>query len=205
MRTSSARRANAERGDGETRSDTERWGVAPGDAERHGAMGRGTGGRGGMGRRRDGAMGRHGATRSGTAWPRVTRSDTERWGDEAIDAGARHSHGVGTDHDRVKALTRAATRSIALFKMARVVPLALPVPNRWGGARPNAGRKPGTRRPTPHRARPRHRRSEPVHVTLRSRLAPLRSQFLFPVVRLALSRASRRAAERFRIVHFSVQ
>jgi REP element-mobilizing transposase RayT len=44
-----------------------------------------------------------------------------------------------------------------------------------------------------------------VHVTLRARLAPLRSQFLFPVVRLALGRASRRAPKRFRIVHFSVQ
>jgi REP element-mobilizing transposase RayT len=44
-----------------------------------------------------------------------------------------------------------------------------------------------------------------VHVTLRARLAPLRSQFLFPVVRLALVRASRRAPNRFRIVHFSVQ
>jgi REP element-mobilizing transposase RayT len=50
-----------------------------------------------------------------------------------------------------------------------------------------------------------HRHAEPVHVTLRARLAPLRSQFLFPVVRLALGRASRRAPERFRIVHFSVQ
>jgi putative transposase len=89
--------------------------------------------------------------------------------------------------------------------MARARQLALPFPNRWGGARPNAGRKPGARRSTPHRARPAHRRSEPVHVTLRSRLAPLRSQFLFPVVRLALSRASRRAAGRFRVVHFSVQ
>jgi REP element-mobilizing transposase RayT len=50
-----------------------------------------------------------------------------------------------------------------------------------------------------------HRKSEPVHVTLRARLAPLRSQFLFPVVRLALVRASGRAPNRFRIVHFSVQ
>ena len=42
-------------------------------------------------------------------------------------------------------------------------------------------------------------------VTLRSHLAPLRSQFLFPVVRLALLRAGRRASTRFRVVHFSVQ
>ena len=44
-----------------------------------------------------------------------------------------------------------------------------------------------------------------MHVTLRSRIAPLRSQFLFPSVRLALMRATRRAPDRFRIVHFSVQ
>jgi REP element-mobilizing transposase RayT len=89
--------------------------------------------------------------------------------------------------------------------MARACQLALPFPNRWGGARRGAGRKAGARACTPHRARPPHRRGEPVHVTLRARLAPLRSQFLFPVVRLALARASRRAPERFRIVHFSVQ
>jgi REP element-mobilizing transposase RayT len=44
-----------------------------------------------------------------------------------------------------------------------------------------------------------------VHVTLRSRLAPLRSQLLFPSVRLALMRAARRDPRRFRVVHFSVQ
>ena len=44
-----------------------------------------------------------------------------------------------------------------------------------------------------------------MHVTLRARLAPLRSQFVFPTVRLALLRAARRDPERFRVVHFSVQ
>jgi putative transposase len=83
--------------------------------------------------------------------------------------------------------------------------LALAFPNRWGGARRNAGRKPGPRPNTPHRVRPLHRASEPVHVTLRARIAPLRSQFVFPTVRLALVRAARRDPERFRIVHFSVQ
>jgi REP element-mobilizing transposase RayT len=58
---------------------------------------------------------------------------------------------------------------------------------------------------TPHRARPLHRAGEPVHVTLRARIAPLRSQFLFPTLRLALVRAARRDPERFRIVHFSIQ
>ncbi|HEY3497440.1 MAG TPA: transposase [Polyangiaceae bacterium] len=77
---------------------------------------------------------------------------------------------------------------------------------RRGGARRGAGRKRlGPRQCTPHRARPPHRAAEPVHVTLRAALAPLRSQFLFPTVRLAISRANRRAPERFRVVEFSVQ
>jgi putative transposase len=87
----------------------------------------------------------------------------------------------------------------------RAAQLALPFPNRWGGRRAGAGRKPALRPPTPHRARPRQLASEPVHVTLRSRLAPLRSQHVFPTVRLALARAGRRDPKRFRIVHFSVQ
>jgi len=42
-------------------------------------------------------------------------------------------------------------------------------------------------------------------VTLRARLSPLRSQHVFPTVRLALGRASRRDPKRFRILQFSVQ
>jgi REP element-mobilizing transposase RayT len=83
--------------------------------------------------------------------------------------------------------------------------LALSFPATWGGARRGAGRKPSPRPPTPHRARPRHLASEPVHVTLRARLAPLRSQHLFPTIRLALLRAARRDPARFRLLHFSVQ
>lgn len=83
--------------------------------------------------------------------------------------------------------------------------LALKFPARWGGARRGAGRKPGERGSVPHRARPRHRAGEPAHVTLRSRLAPLRSQHVFPTVRLALARAARRDPARFRVLHFSVQ
>ena len=75
----------------------------------------------------------------------------------------------------------------------------------WGGRRHGSGRKPGPRPLTRHRARPAHRAAEPVHVTLRARIAPLRSQHVFPTVRLALARASRREPKRFRIVHFSVQ
>jgi putative transposase len=47
--------------------------------------------------------------------------------------------------------------------------------------------------------------SEPVHVTLRARLAPLRSQHVFPTIRLALARAARRDPAKFRLLHFSIQ
>jgi putative transposase len=83
--------------------------------------------------------------------------------------------------------------------------LALPKTAGWGGKRRNAGRKPGPHPKTPHRARPRHYSGHPVHVTLRSAFGSLRSQLLYPTVRLAISRATRHAPERFRIVHFSVQ
>jgi REP element-mobilizing transposase RayT len=42
-------------------------------------------------------------------------------------------------------------------------------------------------------------------VTLRARLAPLRSQHVFPTVRLALLRAGRRYPHSFWLLHFSVQ
>ena len=83
--------------------------------------------------------------------------------------------------------------------------LTVSFPSTWGGARRNAGRKPSARTNVRHRTRPTQRSSHPLHVTLRSRLAPLRSQFLFPSVRLALTRAARRDPDRFRIVHYSVQ
>jgi len=67
----------------------------------------------------------------------------------------------------------------------------------------------------PHRARPRHAASQPVHVTLRSALRSLRDPFLFPTVRGAIAAANRerrsgavgsRPLRRdFRVVHFSVQ
>ncbi|HEV8549964.1 MAG TPA: transposase, partial [Polyangiaceae bacterium] len=40
---------------------------------------------------------------------------------------------------------------------------------------------------------------------MRARLAPLRSQHVFPSVRLALLRAARRDPEAFRVLHYSVQ
>jgi len=83
--------------------------------------------------------------------------------------------------------------------------LALPFPGSHGGKRKNAGRKrsPKWRRRVAHRTRPVHRRSYPLHVTLRARhgLPPFREQALFQGIRDALQ-ASR--AE-FRVLHFSVQ
>jgi REP element-mobilizing transposase RayT len=85
------------------------------------------------------------------------------------------------------------------------VQLSLPKTAGWGGRRLNAGRKPGPHPKTPHRARPRHYFGHPVHVTLRAALGSLRSQLLYPTVRIAISRATRHAPDRFRIVHYSVQ
>src|SRR6185369_7538242 len=84
--------------------------------------------------------------------------------------------------------------------------LALPTPPTWGGCRADAGRKPtpGRRPGVPHRARPTHAATHPVHVTLRAMAALrcLRSGRVFPAVRRALIEASRAD---FRIVEFSVQ
>jgi REP element-mobilizing transposase RayT len=83
--------------------------------------------------------------------------------------------------------------------------LPLPKTGGWGGKRTNAGRKPGPHPKTPHRRRPQHYFGHPVHVTLRAGLGSLRSQLLYPTVRIAISLATRHAPDRFRIVHFSVQ
>jgi len=82
--------------------------------------------------------------------------------------------------------------------------LAFPKINQRGGARPGAGRKRRATglRHTPHRSRTVHRAAHPVHVTLRTGLRSLRSQFVAPTVLGAL-RASNRPG--FRIVHHSIQ
>jgi REP element-mobilizing transposase RayT len=78
-----------------------------------------------------------------------------------------------------------------------------------GGRRIGAGRKPQRPRTArgfmPHIARPSHDPRNPVHVTLRSGVRPLRSQYVFPTVRGAIADAYRRRHGSFRIVHFSVQ
>jgi REP element-mobilizing transposase RayT len=72
-------------------------------------------------------------------------------------------------------------------------------------ARRRAGRKPGEGRGfVRHRVREAHTATHPVHVVLRSKFRPLRSQFVFPTLRSALAKAAR-AHEGFRIVQFSVQ
>jgi len=75
---------------------------------------------------------------------------------------------------------------------------------RRGGARIGAGRKrqAAAQRHTPHRARPKHRVGNPLHVTLRAFVRSLRSQQVARTV-LGAPRDSNRA--HFRIVHYSVQ
>jgi REP element-mobilizing transposase RayT len=83
---------------------------------------------------------------------------------------------------------------------------SLPVQRSWGGRRPGAGRKRVASRPsTPHRARPLQSPLHPVLITLRACFRPLRSQHVLPTLRLAIGGANRRAPERFRITHSTVQ
>ena len=86
------------------------------------------------------------------------------------------------------------------------LPLARPLkPPGRGGSREGAGRKPGTgRRLVRHRAREAHSSVHPLHVVMRSKFKPLRSQFVFPAIRKALAQATR-ARKDFRITQFSVQ
>ncbi len=90
--------------------------------------------------------------------------------------------------------------------MARDLQLSFPVRPTWGGRRRGAGRKPtpGRRPSVPHRSRPSHSASNPVHVTLRttSSIRCLRAARVFPAVRAALTLAPH---DGFRVVHFSVQ
>ena len=79
-------------------------------------------------------------------------------------------------------------------------------PKHRGGARIGAGRKKScTRSDSPHRARPRHRKSEPVHVVLRAfaDVPRLRRRKVFEAVRRAFRAIS--DLRSFRIVHFSIQ
>jgi putative transposase len=79
------------------------------------------------------------------------------------------------------------------------------LPFRTHGGRRERSREPIVgRRPAPHRARPKHEKSQPVHVTMRAgrRLPSLRKQMVFLAIRRALAKTWR---EWFRVVQFSVQ
>ena len=96
-------------------------------------------------------------------------------------------------------------RSVAGRRKARPVQLSLPLPGLPKPGAKRRGRKPKPgRRAVPHRAREAHSSSHPVHVVLRSRLRSLRTQFVFPTIRLALAKAARARAD-FRVTQFSVQ
>lgn len=92
-----------------------------------------------------------------------------------------------------------------------------PLRARWGGRRAGAGRpRKSGRSNVPHTRRASHVSERPVLVTLRTTCRSLRSQYVFPTVRGAISdsrnRGSRRRgapdnerAEFFRVCEFSVQ
>jgi putative transposase len=107
---------------------------------------------------------------------------------------------------QVRPGARSPKRSPRSSVRCRARQLKLPLPATWGGARVGAGRKPAPgRRSVPHRTRDEHSHREPVHVTLRSRFRPLRSLFVFPTLRRAISQATQQEPSLFRVVQFSVQ
>jgi hypothetical protein len=96
---------------------------------------------------------------------------------------------------------------MALVKMPRrrrPRQLELPQPRTWGGRRKGAGRKPGPRPRTLHRAQPFHDSRHPVHLTLRAvpDVLGLREPQVYPELLAAFAAAQR---DSFRLVHYSVQ
>jgi REP element-mobilizing transposase RayT len=98
-------------------------------------------------------------------------------------------------------------------RLTRQLSLDLTVRKR-GGARPGAGRprvKDSERGFIAHRARPSHRKGDPVHVTLRVRkgIPSLRRQALERIVKLALLAQREKldddGAKHFQVVHFTIQ
>jgi REP-associated tyrosine transposase len=74
--------------------------------------------------------------------------------------------------------------------------------NTWGGKRDGAGRPKMGKKYVPHRARPEHARSHPVHVTLRALVSTLRDFPVFDAVEEALAKGSKPF---FRVCEYSVQ
>ena len=87
---------------------------------------------------------------------------------------------------------------------AQQLSISFPEVKRRGGARAGAGRKPVAAhlRRTPHRAREKHQRGNPVHITLRANMRSLRNQHVARTVMGAIRDGSR---AQFRIAHYSVQ
>jgi len=84
--------------------------------------------------------------------------------------------------------------------------LTLPLSRGWGGARRGAGRPPNQgRRSMPHRKRELTFKNQPLHVTMRLLVQPLRTRFMFPTVRDAIAKANRLLPGEFRVCEFSVQ
>jgi len=83
--------------------------------------------------------------------------------------------------------------------------LDLRTPSRWGGRRPDAGRKPGPVRRDPHRRRAPLAARHPCHVTVRVRdgVPSLRTARLVREVEVSFRRACERG--RFRLVHYAIQ
>src|SRR5262245_58994451 len=82
--------------------------------------------------------------------------------------------------------------------------LTLAPPRRWGGRRAGAGRKPGVRRPVPHRPRSGVAQRFPTHVTLKVR-AGIPSLRAVAVVR-AVERSFGESCDRgdFRLVQYTL-
>jgi REP element-mobilizing transposase RayT len=96
------------------------------------------------------------------------------------------------------------TPTIAPRRRRKAVQHELPF-RTWGGRRDGAGRKPnGDRAGVPHRPRPKHRRPEPLHVTMRvvRNVPSLRRQSFLSAVTKALRAVS---GSFFQVVHFSLQ
>ena len=95
--------------------------------------------------------------------------------------------------------TMAAAEAVGQLSLGHVVT--------WGGRRAGAGRKRGLRPNVVHRPRERHRRHQPVHVTLRRAkgVPSLRTERLTRLFRDSVRATSRTRRGAFRVTDFSIQ
>lgn len=80
----------------------------------------------------------------------------------------------------------------------------LPFAKGWGGARKGAGRKPGLLRRDPHQLRPKWKRSQPAHVTIRLNVKNTRNERVHSAVRLALA-GLKEARRDFRVTDYVLE